>query len=89
MAYCDYQNVTGKTGHEYSQSSQPTRQEVEDICEGVSLEIDGVLRAAEYELPITDADALKLLRDDQAIVDLVRLFRDETTLGNRYDALVG
>lgn len=35
------------------------------------------------------ADALKLLHDDQTIVDLVRLFRDEPTLGNRYDALVG
>lgn len=35
------------------------------------------------------ADALKLLRDDQTIVDLVRLFRDEPTLRNRYDALVG
>ena len=35
------------------------------------------------------AAALELLRADQIIIDLVRLFKDDQVQGDRYDALVG
>lgn len=62
MPYCVHEDVGAKSGYEYSDTSQPTREQVESTITRIGHEIDGVLRAAGYTLPVTDADDLELLK---------------------------
>jgi hypothetical protein len=63
MAYClvaDIQNLMGVT---FTSTSRPKTAEVETAITSISADIDGVLKAAGYApIPVTDADALSLLR---------------------------
>jgi hypothetical protein len=61
MAYCTTAEVQSLTGLTFSGTSRPTTTEVDEFVSDVAAELDGVLQAAGYTLPITDSDALNLL----------------------------
>ena len=61
MPYCTVAEVQALTGITYSSITRPTTTEVTEFVSDVAAEIDGVLQAAGYALPITDSAALNLL----------------------------
>ena len=66
--YCTIPQIEAHTGLGYDAESQPSRTEVQRIIEGVAREIDGVLQASGYTLPITSpVDAVATLRDYNAL----------------------
>jgi len=66
--YCTIAHIETHTGLGYDAETQPSRTEVQRIIEGVAREIDGVLQATGYTLPITSpVDAVSMLRDYNAI----------------------
>lgn len=62
MAYCTVADVENEMGQKFSQSTRPTTDTVETVIDGVSSEIDGVLQAIGYPLPVTNTSALALLK---------------------------
>jgi hypothetical protein len=60
-AYCDVSDVETLTGLQFNAGSQPSRTRVQRIIYDTARELDGVLQAAGYPLPITGSDALGLL----------------------------
>ena len=62
MAYCTVDEVEDLMGATFSATSRPNTDEVTAAIDGVSGEIDGVLQATGYTLPVTNADALALLK---------------------------
>lgn len=53
MAYCDADYVSRMTKDPYGATTQPTKERVTEITEGVSAELDGYLAAAGYTVPVT------------------------------------
>ncbi len=62
MAYCTVADVEEEMGQKFSSTSRPSVPQVEEALEGVSGEIDGVLQASGYPLPVLSASALALLK---------------------------
>lgn len=62
MAYCAIADVEAMLHETYGAGTMPSHARVEDICDNVSAEIDGVLAAAGYTVPVTSAQALALLK---------------------------
>ena len=62
MAYCTAADVENEMGQKFSATSRPNTDQVEEAIDGVSGEIDGVLQATGYPLPVTDISALALLK---------------------------
>lgn len=56
MAYCTEADVEGTTGLNIDANSQPNTTEAAQIIANVSAEMDGVLKAAGYDAPITSGD---------------------------------
>ena len=54
-AYCSLADVEGTTGFKYDAETHPSRTEARNIVEGVAAEIDGVLEATGYSLPIASS----------------------------------
>lgn len=72
-AYCNIDEVMGKTGVVYGAGTQPSSSEATDIMLNVAAEIDGVLASAGYTIPIADTAPISL-----------RLLRHYNTLGAAY-----
>lgn len=62
MSYCEVENIEAQTGFIYTATSKPTRDEVTTIVEVIAAEIDGVLQAAGYTVPVSASTALGMLR---------------------------
>jgi hypothetical protein len=62
MTYCTLADVAALMNETWTETSRPTRAEVETMCEEVSAELDGVAQAAGYDTPITGADGLALFK---------------------------
>jgi len=62
MAYCTVSDVERMTRDVYTDSSQPSRARVETICTNVSAELDGYLAAGGYTVPVTNTQALAMLK---------------------------
>lgn len=62
--YCSIADIEGHTGVSYTPGSQPSRQEVLNIIRRVSNDLNAVLQAAGYTLPINRAntEAIEFLR---------------------------
>lgn len=74
MAYCVETDVEGLTGLDIGTGTQPSTSELAQIMTNISAEIDGVLRAAGYDAPITSGT------NDLA------LLKHYATLGSGYTA---
>lgn len=61
MAYCTYSDVDALMSITHGASTKPTSTSVTDFCADVSAELDGVLQAVGYVVPITGATGLALL----------------------------
>jgi hypothetical protein len=62
MGYCTIADVQDEMGQTFSNTSRPNSANVEEAIDGVSGEIDGVLQATGYALPVTNLSALALLK---------------------------
>lgn len=64
FSYCDLGDVEGTTQKKYDAESRPSRTEANRIVRGVASEIDGVLEAAGYQIPVPQeaSRALEMLR---------------------------
>jgi hypothetical protein len=62
MAYCSISDIEREIGTEFTPDTHPNMEEVEGAIKRVSSEIDGVLQATGYPLPVTNVDALDLLK---------------------------
>lgn len=60
--YCTVEQLQDLMSLTFTSTSKPTDAKAAEIIEEVSGELDGVIAAAGYELPITNAGALLLLR---------------------------
>lgn len=67
--YCTIPDVEAHTSLGYDAESQPSRTEVQRMITGVAREIDGVLQASGYTLPIATSftDAIEMLKDYNAL----------------------
>ncbi|HLF28223.1 MAG TPA: hypothetical protein VJG32_17980 [Anaerolineae bacterium] len=61
MAYCDAEGLQNLMGMTFDEVSQPPIDEVEDAITNIAGEIDGVLEAAGYALPVAAEAALSML----------------------------
>ena len=84
--------VAGRT-YAFSGTTKPTDTEVDAYCGQITQELNGVMEAAGYTVPVTDADALKLLKlyCCYGVIPLVEMSRtpdelkgDEKNLGDIY-----
>jgi hypothetical protein len=62
MAYCTVDNVAGLTFMEFTQVSHPSTTEVNDFIANTAADLDGVAQAAGYTVPVTDAQAVALMK---------------------------
>ncbi len=62
MAYCLLADIQSLMAMTFTTTSRPTTTEVNTAIDTVSAELDGVAAAAGYDLPITNASALELLK---------------------------
>ncbi len=62
MAYCTVAQVEDLMQTKFTSVGKPPKARVEEIVDEVSGELDGVIEAAGYTLPITATAALALLR---------------------------
>ncbi len=78
-AYCSLADVEGQTGFKYDAESQPSRTEARNTISGVAAEIDGVLEAAGYDVPVpTSATrALTMLKFYNTIGAAYRLWHSD------------
>ena len=60
FAYCNLADVEGTTGFKYDAESQPSRTEAREVIIGVAAEIDGVLEAVGYTVPVSSASTRTL-----------------------------
>jgi hypothetical protein len=61
MNYCTVSDIESEMGQQFGQTTQPNLEQVESAIAGVGGEIDGVLQATGYALPVVDVSALALL----------------------------
>lgn len=62
MSYCSVDHVAARTGFTYSATSKPTYDEVVEIIANIAAEMDGVLQAAGYTVPVAGAQAVAMLK---------------------------
>jgi hypothetical protein len=62
MSYCALSDVQGLMQATFSATSRPTADEVDSIITNIAAEIDGVAQAAGYEVPVTTAQAIAMLK---------------------------
>ena len=62
MAYCSVKDVEDLLGTKFSHDSRPPVREVESMIDVTAAELDGVAQAAGYAVPVSAADAVKLLK---------------------------
>lgn len=61
MAYCTYSDVDALMSVTHDTTTTPTAVTVTDFCADISAELDGVMQAVGYVVPITGATGLALL----------------------------
>ena len=66
MAYCTISDLEVLTEIDWTPTTAPTIAQVEKMIDNVAAEIDGVLQASGYDVPVSGADALELLRSINA-----------------------
>jgi len=66
MAYCTIENVEVLTEISWTDATSPTTTQVESMIDNVANEIDGVLQASGYSVPVSGTAALELLRSINA-----------------------
>lgn len=66
MAYCTIADVEVLTEIDWTAATAPTIAQVENMIDNVAAEIDGVLQASGYDVPVSAADALEMLRSINA-----------------------
>ena len=62
MAYCTPDQVENLMQVKFTSASKPSMEKVTELVYEIAGEMDGVIEAAGYTLPITSASALALLR---------------------------
>lgn len=62
MAYCVIGDIQDEMGQTFTTTSRPTTANVEEAIDGVSGEIDGVLKSRGYSVPVTSTSSLALLK---------------------------
>jgi hypothetical protein len=62
MAYCIVKDVEDLMGTKFSHDSRPPVREVESMIATIAAELDGVAQAAGYDVPITGAQGVALLK---------------------------
>ena len=65
MSYADHadiENTVAGRSYAFGNSTVPTDDQVDAQCEQITEELNGALKQAGYVTPVTDADALKLLK---------------------------
>jgi len=63
MAYCTVEDIQALLQAKFSTEGTPSSSDVEEIIEDVAAELDGLLQAAGYTVPVTSpAGAVRLLK---------------------------
>lgn len=62
MAYCTVENVEREMQLTISIGGRPDRTDVEDIIDDVAAELDGIVQAAGYTVPVTGTQAVALMK---------------------------
>ena len=60
--YCSTEDIQALTGLVFTASTTPTLREVGTLITDVSADIDGILGAAHYTVPVADPEARRMLR---------------------------
>ena len=62
MAYCEVADVEALMNQEFFIEGQPSITDVEEIIDDVAADLDGIAQAAGYTVPVTGAQAVKLMK---------------------------
>ncbi len=62
MAYCDMSDVQELMGITFGASTRPTSTAVEEFIDDIAATLDGYIQAAGYDVPVTETEAVKLLK---------------------------